>query len=185
MAEVTKDFPANKTLFDMVRRVPYITLGTGHGCVARVTPLFFSLHKDEAGALCAVWRSSAGAAHSKQLVHVPSVSGVIIDTTQLPGTGIGLYIDGSARVVRDMDEIKAVLACLKARSDHANDEISDYTGPQPRLSLYRMTIQKAWTNGAVIHPDGTWDNATQSIPVDALNDLYPLPPLPSCRPAVA
>lgn len=179
-----EDFPAHETLFDMVRKIAYMTLGTGNGH-ANVTPLFFALYKDTSGVLCAVWRSAASAHHSRQLVHVPSAKAVIFDTTQPPGTGVGLYIEGSARVVKDMDEIKAILACLKDRSDHAHDDLEDYTGKTPRISLYVMPIQKAFMNGVVIHPDGKWDNAKKEIPLEKLEPLYPLPPLSSCRPAGA
>ena len=177
-----EDFATNSALFNMVRKIPYIVLGTGNGH-ASVTPLFFSLYKNQPGELCVVWRSAAHSNHSKKLVHTPSAEVIIFDSNALPGTGIGLYIEGSARVVKNLDEIEKILACLKARSDHANDDLEDYTGKAPRKSLYIMPIWRASTNGAIIYPNGKWDDTKKVIPLKDLEPLYPLPPLASCRPA--
>lgn len=176
-----EDFPAHSALFEQVRRTPYITVSTGNGC-PRATPLYFSLCKIK-GALCVVWRSSTLATHSKQIVHTPSASGVIFDSTQLPGTGIGLYLDGSVSVIKDIEDIREALSRLKERSDHAKDAIEDYTDKNSSQRLYAMEIRQAWMNGVIIEPDGRWHNTTCAIKLDELAPLYPLPPLASCRPA--
>jgi general stress protein 26 len=69
----------------------------------------------------------------------------IYNSTLPPGTGKGVYIQGVATLLTDIDEIKRVYNLLKARHDNHfwEFEALDGTGP---INLYKIAPLQAWMN---------------------------------------
>lgn len=174
----TKDFPTLEQIDDLIENARYMILSTialpiwGQPQIPHTTPVFFARSGDT---LRFYWLSAGEAKHSMNIAENPHVSGVITDTNFLQGTGVGFYFNGKARVVKEgfygyprcEDNVAITELCKKAAKDNGGTLASPdaYLKPDSPRKIYCVDIDKAWCNGAMMHENGMWVDATHDIPV--------------------
>ncbi len=120
----------------------YVTLGTADASGRPwVSPVWYA--REGYGAL--LWVSRPGTRHSLNLAERPEISAVIFDSTVPIGTGVAVYMSGSAKELTDA-ELEHGLEVFSQASlaDGASAwSLGDVTG-SAELRLYRAEISECF-----------------------------------------
>ena len=120
----------------------YVTLGTADASGRPwVSPVWYA--KDGYGAF--LWVSRPGARHSLNLAERPEISAVIFDSTVPIGTGVAVYMSGSAKELADTELEQAIdVFSRESLADGASAwSLEDVTGGA-ELRLYRAEISECF-----------------------------------------
>ena len=118
----------------------YVTLGTADaGGRPWVSPVWYA--KDGYGGF--LWVSRPGARHSLNLAERPEISGVIFDSTVPIGTGVAVYMAGSAKELAGTELEQGIeVFSRESLADGASAwSLGDVTG-SAELRLYRAEISE-------------------------------------------
>jgi len=113
------------------------------------------------------WVSWAENQHSQNIQANRSVFIVIYDSTVPEGTGLGVYMKGTARVMdeHDMNEIKEAAKLLARRKNKNPRTPEEYLGSYPRR-IFKFVPQEVWVNS-----DGDVDGNYVDVRVDITNQF--------------
>jgi hypothetical protein len=120
----------------------YMTLGTADASGRPwVSPVWYA--KEGYGAF--LWVSRPGARHSLNLAERPEISVVIFDSTVPIGTGVAVYMAGSAKELADAELEQGIEVFSETSlADGASAwSLGDVTG-SAELRLYRAEISKCF-----------------------------------------
>jgi len=146
---------------DVLDSVRYVVLGTAdEDGRTRTSPVYFTPHRYEH----LYWVSYADTHHSQNLVRDDRLSGVVFDSTSVPGQGRAVYVAGTGREVPE-GELEQHLphAFDPARGGRAFDvgELTDDQG----LRLWVLRVESWEVHVAAGHPTlGTGHD--RRVPVD-------------------
>lgn len=138
-----------ETTREILAPIPYATLATTADSSPWNTPVFYAHDGD----LNIYWSSSPRSVHSANIQTNGKVFMVIYDSTAREGEGVGVYIEASASVVEDEDEIRRALDLLGARRKRRFEHPEKFLGNGPQR-IYRATPIRIWTNDADQDADG-------------------------------
>lgn len=91
------------------------------------------------------WGSYQGTQHSKNIEYNGMVYIAIYDSTVAPGTGWGVYIRGTAKIIEDKAEVKKIFEMMKKRHDDSFWPIETMSGDGP-IRFYKATKEHIWMN---------------------------------------
>jgi nitroimidazol reductase NimA-like FMN-containing flavoprotein (pyridoxamine 5'-phosphate oxidase superfamily) len=120
----------------------YMTLGTADASGRPwVSPVWYA--KDGYGAF--LWVSRPGTRHSLNLGERPEISAVIFDSTVPIGTGVAVYMAGSAKELlgTGLDDGIEVFSQVSLAAGGAAWSLGDVTG-SAQLRLYRAEISECF-----------------------------------------
>ncbi|MCL4364126.1 hypothetical protein M1328_02700 [Patescibacteria group bacterium] len=92
------------------------------------------------------WLSWKNNQHSVNVRNSGNVFCTVYDSTQLAGTGVGLYFSGKAKELANPLEMLIGIKVMYKRSKHKVRDIKEFLTHFPRR-VYRFTPEKAWVNG--------------------------------------
>ena len=115
---------------DVLDRISYLVLGTiDEDGRTRTSPVYFKPHRYEDF----YWVSHPGTHHSRNLERDGRLSGVVFDSTLVPGQNQAVYVTGTAREIpADQLEEHLPLAFDPERGGRAFS-FEELTGPEVRL----------------------------------------------------
>jgi len=105
------------------------------------TPVFYAY--DDQG--CIYWSSLPASVHSQNIAYNSKAFIVIYNSNS--AEGLGLYIDASVAMLKDVPEIKQALARLGERRGKPFDHPEKFTGNGSQR-IYKATPKACWTNDA-------------------------------------
>ena len=120
----------------------YVTLGTADASGRPwVSPVWYA--KDGYGAF--LWVSRPGARHSLNLAERPELSAVIFDSNVPIGTGVAVYMSGSASELADSELERGIELFSEASLSDGGSawSLGDVTGAA-ELRLYRAEISECF-----------------------------------------
>jgi hypothetical protein len=123
-------------------RINYITLATvdEHGRPWN-SPVYFAYDS----AYRAYWGSHVGSQHSRNIRQNAHAFIVVYDSTALPGTGEGVYIDAHCVELSHPDDIAAAHRVIQARRATPYWTLEEVQGDAP-VRLYRADPKRIWMN---------------------------------------
>lgn len=131
----------------ILSHLPYITLATAtKDGVPWNAPVYAAF--DETYTF--FWVSAKYARHSQNIRANPRIAIVVYDSTVLPGTGKGIYIEARAYELTDEQECSHALACLRRRGWEHPPAVGMVVGTTLR-GVYRAVPEKIWINNEDEH----------------------------------
>lgn len=106
------------------------------------TPVYTAFDKN----LNFYWLSWRKNQHSVNVRNNPNVFVTIYDSTQLAGTGRGIYFSGKAKGLSNPIEMIVGMKVIYSREKHKLRAVKEFLTHYPRR-VYRFTPEKAWING--------------------------------------
>jgi nitroimidazol reductase NimA-like FMN-containing flavoprotein (pyridoxamine 5'-phosphate oxidase superfamily) len=91
------------------------------------------------------WVSAKYARHSQNIRANHRIAIVVYDSTVLPGTGKGVYIEARAYELTDEQECREALACLRRRGWEHPPSVDMVVGATLR-GVYKAIPEKIWIN---------------------------------------
>jgi|SRR5579871_1775556 nitroimidazol reductase NimA-like FMN-containing flavoprotein (pyridoxamine 5'-phosphate oxidase superfamily) len=121
-------------------QLPYITLATAtNDGIPWNAPVYAAF--DDAYTF--FWASAKYARHSQNIRANPHVAIVVYDSTVLPGSGKGVYIEATAYELTDKQECQEALACLQKRGWEHPPVVEMVIGATLR-GVYKAVPEKLW-----------------------------------------
>jgi uncharacterized protein YhbP (UPF0306 family) len=111
---------------EYIDKTVHMSLATVHDGMPWVCEVHFAYDND----LNLYWRSKPSTRHSRELMANPRVAGNIIDKYALGEAPVGVYFEGTARVVTDDSELERAAQCLAARLDGDATSIIEEATPE-------------------------------------------------------
>ena len=168
-SDASEDFPTLDEVLERVKRANYLNLSTvSKDAEPNGSKLFFA----EGRHLRFYWLSTIEAQHSQSVINNGRAYVVINDDNDQPGTGVGLYFNGYARLVKDTDtfpsatnetEREFAIRMLRQKSGHVPEVQKLLASDSPR-HVFCVELRESWCNGAVREHDMDVDYK-RSIPV--------------------
>jgi len=134
MSENTKPVQA------ILSHLPYITLATATKDGAPWNAPVWAA-SDEAYHF--FWVSTKYARHSQNIRANPRIAMVVYDSTALPNTGKGIYMEARAYELTDEHECREALACLQRRGWERPPSVDMVVGATLR-GVYKAVPEKIW-----------------------------------------
>ncbi len=101
--------------------------------------------------------SAPTAQHSKNIARDSRAFVIVFDSTQAEGTGEGIYMQGKAFEMTDIDEIAHAIPFVYNRKNKSHRQPNDFLGDSPRR-LYKFVPEHCWMNTdekvGAFHVDG-------------------------------
>lgn len=136
---------AIRTAGIIIRTMPYMTIATVTPAGAPWnTPVYCAYDR----ALRFFWTSAPTSQHSRNLVTNPQAFATLYDSTVPEGTGVGVYLRGTARQIRDLRTLVIALLQLAHRVGATPRPPAMVQGAAPRR-LYQFVPAEGWINGWV------------------------------------
>lgn len=124
----------------ILAQLPYITLATATpDGVPWNAPVYAAF--DEAYTF--FWVSAKYARHSQNIRANPCIAMVVYDSTVLPGTGKGVYLEARASELTDQQECSHALACLRRRGWEHPPSVDLVVGATLR-GVYKAVPENIW-----------------------------------------
>ena len=124
----------------ILAQLPYITLATAtKDGIPWNAPVYAAF--DETFAF--FWVSAKYARHSQNIRANPRIAIVVYDSTVLPGTGTGIYMEARANELTDEQECREALACLQRRGWKHPPSVDMVVGETLR-GVYKAVPEKIW-----------------------------------------
>jgi uncharacterized protein YhbP (UPF0306 family) len=132
-----------ETAVKIIKRIEYINIAsiTPEGKPWN-TPVYTAFDKE----LNFYWFSWKKNQHSVNIRNNPNVFVTIYDSTQIAGTGTGVYFQGQAKELINPVEIIIGMKVVYNRVKHKLRAIREFMTHYPRR-VYRFTPEKVWING--------------------------------------
>src|SRR5437868_1618172 len=126
-----------QTVRDIVEASRYLVLATADAAGRPwSSPVYFA----HIGFTEFFWVSSPGVTHSRNIAVRPEVGIVIFDSQVAIGTGQGVYMSATARMLEDGETARGIEAFSRRSVAHGGAEwTSETVGPGAGLRLYRAT----------------------------------------------
>ena len=141
-ADMTAADPATQVISDIIEASRYLVLATADATGRPwSSPVYFA----HIGLTEFCWVSSPDATHSRNIAVRPEVGIVVFDSGAAIGTGQGVYMSATARLLEG-DETAAGLEAFSRRSvAHGGEELTiEDVRPGTGLRLYRATADAHW-----------------------------------------
>jgi nitroimidazol reductase NimA-like FMN-containing flavoprotein (pyridoxamine 5'-phosphate oxidase superfamily) len=124
----------------ILSHLPYITLATAtQDGIPWNTPVYAAF--DETYTF--FWVSAKYARHSQNIRANPHIAIVVYDSTVLPGTGKGVYMEARAYELTDEQECREALACLHRRGWEHPPSVDMVLGATLR-GVYKAIPENIW-----------------------------------------
>ena len=127
---------------EILKKIIYATIATATTAGVPLNSPVYAVYDNE---LNFYWASSKASQHSRNIRENPQVSIVVYDSTVPWGTGRGVFIEGKASEVVDVDEITKACQLRKARVSDAKHPPEEFLADKPR-SIYRVRPRRVWMN---------------------------------------
>jgi hypothetical protein len=129
----------------IITTIPYLTIATVTPAGAPWnTPVYCAYDQ----ALRFVWTSATTSQHSINLATNPQTFATLYDSTVPEGTGVGVYLRGTAGQIRDLRTAVRALLQLARRVGVPPRPLALVHGSAPRR-LYQFVPEELWINGWV------------------------------------
>jgi uncharacterized protein YhbP (UPF0306 family) len=126
----------------ILSQLPYITLSTATtDGVPWNSPVYAAF--DETYTF--FWVSAKYARHSQNIRANPRIAIVVYDSTVLPGTGKGVYMEANAYELTDSRECSHALTCLRRRGWEHPPSVDMVVGATLR-GVYKAVPENIWIN---------------------------------------
>ena len=99
------------------------------------------------------FRSLKSRRHSQEIADNPSVAGNIIDKYALGEAVVGVYFEGSAKLLEAGDEQNVAFECLKSRLN-AGEDILEEAQREDGHQFYKITVANWYVFGRFGGPSG-------------------------------
>lgn len=130
----------------IIEKILYITIATASkDAVPWNSPVYSAFDED----YNFYWASDQNGQHSKNIAENNKVFLVIYDSTVPEGTGEGVYVQATAHMLTDEEDIRNALKYLDGRVKKQKDpktRVAEFQGDKPRR-LYKAVPEKFWMNG--------------------------------------
>lgn len=129
----------------IIRTIPYLTIAT---VTPAGTPWNTPVYCAYDRILRFVWTSATTSQHSRNLATNPQAFATLYDSTVPEGTGVGVYLRGTARQIADLRTAVSALLLLARRVGVPPRPLALVHGAAPRR-LYQFVPEEIWINGWV------------------------------------
>ncbi len=129
---------------EIISKILYITLATASKDGKPWNTPLYSAYDSEYNFY---WLSDQNGQHSQNIKENPEVALVIYDSTVSEGQGRGVYIQGKASELTDVDEIEKALGYIYGRKNKQPRQFIEFQGDYPRR-VYKVVSEKFWVNGS-------------------------------------
>jgi uncharacterized protein YhbP (UPF0306 family) len=131
-----------KVVRENIDKTVHMSLGTTSDNKPWVSEVHFAYDKD----LNLYFRSLASRRHSQEIAHNPNVAGNIIDKYALGEAVVGVYFEGTAKLLEAGSERNTAFECIKARLG-ASDEILEEADDRDGHQFYKITVENWYVFG--------------------------------------
>ncbi len=133
------------TAKQIIKKILYITIATVSAeNQPWNTPVYSSYDED----FTFYWASDQNSEHSQNIAQNNKVFLVIYDSTVQEGKGEGVYVQATASIVEEEEEVTRALTYLYTRKGDDPDKrtAEEFMGEHPRR-VYKAVPEKMWING--------------------------------------
>jgi nitroimidazol reductase NimA-like FMN-containing flavoprotein (pyridoxamine 5'-phosphate oxidase superfamily) len=143
--------PASQTVRDIIEANRYLVLATADTAGRPwSSPVYFA----HAGFTEFFWVSSPDVTHSRNIAVRPEVGIVVFDSQAAIGTGQGVYMSATAKLLEDDETARGIGAFSRRSLAHGGREwTSEDVRPGAGLRLYRATADSHWILAKDGRPD--------------------------------
>ena len=132
-----------KTASEIIKKIEYLNISsiTPEG-MPWGSPVYTVYNKD----LNFFWLSYKENQHSINVSNNPNVFVTLYDSTVPCSTGVGVYLQGTVKIVTNPIELAKHLITFYNRRNRKPRDVKEFLTSYPRR-MYMFTPQKAWING--------------------------------------
>ena len=143
--------PAAQAVRDIIEASRYLVLATADAAGRPwSSPVYFA----HIGFTEFFWVSSPGVTHSRNIGVRPEVGIVVFDSQAAIGTGQGVYMSATAKLLQDGETSRGIEAFSRRSVAHGGPEwTSEDVRPGAGLRLYRATADSHWILAKDGRPD--------------------------------
>lgn len=138
-----------KVIRDYLPQIIHLSLGTSRDNKPWVCEVHFAYDED----LNLYYRSLTSRRHSIEIADNPNVAGTIVKQHDLNTPGVGVYFEGTAKLLELGDEQNKAFECIKERLK-ASDEILEEAKRPDGHQFYKITVDTYYVFGKFNETDG-------------------------------
>lgn len=138
-----------KIIWDYIPQVIHMSLATAQKNTPWVCEVHFAYDED----LNLYFRSLTSRRHSKEIAKNPNVAGNIVKQHSLDDSAVGVYFEGTAKMLEPGDEETKAFECLKTRLN-LDDEILNEARQKDGHKFYKITVNNFYVFGRFGAPHG-------------------------------
>lgn len=131
-----------KVIREYLPKVVHLSLGTSNNNIPWVCEVHFAYDEN----LNLYFRSLSSRRHSQDISHNPKVAGNIVVQHKLEDNVLGVYFEGSARLLEKSDEQKLAFKCINERL-HTGDNVLEEAARSDGHQFYKITVENYYVFG--------------------------------------
>lgn len=138
-----------KMIREYIPQVIHLSLATAAGDSPWVCEVHFAYDED----LNLYFRSLASRRHSQEINKNPKVAGNIIKQHSLEDTVVGVYFEGTSKMLEPGDEQDKAFECIKSRLK-MGDDILEEASKEDGHKFFKITVENFYAFGRFGAPSG-------------------------------
>jgi len=142
-----KSIDVEKVIREYLHQVVHLSLGTSSNNVPWVCEVHFAFDQD----LNLYFRSLTSRRHSQEIAKNSKVAGNIIRQHKLEDRVLGVYFEGSAKLLEKGEEQNNAFKCINERL-LAGDDILEEATHSDGHQFYKITVENYYIFGRFGHP---------------------------------